>query len=188
LIAAPGCSTAVHVSPHPESYIANAPVDVSAGLLIEDSQAYQTYTMGGGCLLGMLNHWQIETGPALMLAAQSTLPRIFSQVTPMRTRQEFEEGTQRLLISPSIASFYVSSGLSADLVLHCRIVDRQGKLVHEGSYMAKGPGQAGSVFWGGFFAGQGALSKTSSDAFEFAFTSLATDIRKRVDFTPYLGP
>ncbi len=187
LVVAQGCTTSVHVAPHPELYISETPINVNVGLLVEEAQEFEYYTLGGTCLLGMLNSWRIETGPAFRLAAENAFKKIFAHVEIVRKPQQFQEGTLVLLVRPRISSFYVGQSLSATLVLSCSIVDRTGKVLYESSYPGTGPGRTGLVFVGGFFAGASALSSSSATAFDTAFTSMALDVKRTVDFSPYLG-
>jgi hypothetical protein len=134
----------------------------------------------------MAHTWKFETGGAMGMAAKRTFERVFTEVQTLQTADQFTDAPLVLLITPSIRKFHVSQGLTASLQLHCTLVDKMGQTVYENTVPAKGGSQAMTGCLLGVWGGQSALAKTSEEAFNTAFSTLADDIVKKVDFSPYI--
>jgi hypothetical protein len=74
---------------------------------------------------------------------------------------------------------HVSQGLQIDLYLHCRIQDRQDKIVYENGFTgtSKGAQAMGKACLGGVMLGESALRDSFSSALNDAFQQLIKDIR-----------
>jgi len=160
------------------------PLDV--GLYVDTAQAQQIYSRSGLCLIGMAHTWQVNTGGALNLGAERTFQRIFANVERLKSTEEFANKPLTLLITPQLKNFNISQSLAADLILYCKLVDKTGQTIYENTIPAQGSGQGAMGCLLGVFAGKKALSDTSADAFNTAFAMLASDIVRKVDFSPYL--
>ncbi len=179
-----GCVFQVHLRPYPAPYITAEKIDLSVGLFIDESKLIPYHSQSGLCLIG--HTWQIQTGIALRTASEQTFRRLFTNVEILSQLSEFKNKPLTLLITPKIERFYVSQGLQAELFLYCKLVDQMGKVVYENTIPSKGSSQWGMAFFFGVWAGEEALSKTSTEAFNKAFAFLADDIVKKVDFSIYL--
>ncbi|UCG51767.1 MAG: hypothetical protein JSW58_16600 [Candidatus Latescibacterota bacterium] len=120
------------------------------------------------------------------MGAETTFTRMFQHVDMLGSMDEFESRPLTLLITPQIREFAVSQGLAATLYLDCKLVDKAGDVVYENTIPTNGEGQAATGCLLGVWGGKMALSKTATDAFNKAFGALASDIRQKVDFTPYM--
>jgi hypothetical protein len=162
-------------------------IDVDVGLYIDQYQMRQIHSRSGFCLLGIFHTWNIETGLALAAGAETTFKSLFTNVEMIEDVNDFANRPLTILITPRIESFNVSGDLSAELLLHCKLVDDHGVVVYENTIPSVGESQASTGFIFGFWGGKMALSKTSVEAFNMAFSMLASDIIEKVDFTPYLS-
>lgn len=179
------CSFSVHLDPNPFPDIKQK-IDIDVGLFINESQIQKIHSQSGLCLIGMAHTWNIETGWALRVGAERTFKRIFTNVEILKNLGEFRDKSLTLLITPKIENFNISQDLSAELFLHCKIVDKKGDVLYERTIPAKGASQSFTGFLFGVFGGQEALSTTSNEAFNIAFSLLAQDIITKIDFEPYI--
>jgi hypothetical protein len=185
------CASTVYLNPNPALYIAAPRSDLSVGVLVNDFETRQVYSGGWNLFVSSS---PIATGLALKMAAENTFARLFSKVEMLSNSDEFKSRQLTLLVTPRISRFVVLSDVTAELFLYCKIEDQNGKVLYEKTIPARGTSQAGLAYVGGGFGGglgsavvgQSALGTTSTEAFNSAFSMLANDIVKNVDFSPYV--
>ncbi len=181
-----GCTFTVPINPNPAAYYSVDKIDLDVGLLIDDSQIRQVHSQSGFCLLGVAHTWNFQTGMALRIAAEQIFKKMFTKVELLSSASEFQNKPLTLLITPKITRFNVSQDITAELLLYCKLIDQNGKVVYERTIPAKGSSQALTAYFGGVFVGKQTLSQTSTEAFNRAFEFLAKDIKEKVDFSVYL--
>jgi hypothetical protein len=184
-VALAGCTTAVHFDATPMVDVRNK-IDLDVGVFVDKSQMNQVYSESGLYLLGLLNTWNVQTGAGSAATAWKTFSLMFRSVEMLKVAGDFESRSLTLLITPTIEHFAISQDLTADLLLKCVIVDRFGETVYKNTVAASGGSQMMTACCLGALGGQSVLGKTSGDAFSDAYTQLANDIMKRVDFSRYL--
>lgn len=186
LLAFAGCTFEVRPQPYPLIQNENK-INLALGLLIDDSQVRQVHSQSGLAAVGAVHTWRIETGTALMTGAENTFRALFTKVDVVKSQTEFKDKALTLVVAPQISSFTIDQSLAAQLYLHCKLADRDGKVLYENTIPASGSGHSGAGCLMGVWGGESSLRENTNEAFNQAFALLAADIMKKVDFRPYLG-
>lgn len=182
-----GCSYTVYLNPEPFPNLRDR-IDLSIGIFIDDRQVRQTYSYQSG----LLNTWNIGIGTALIVGAEKTFRRVFTHVEILKASSDFAEKPLTLLITLQNEVFKITGDLAAILHLHCKLIDKTGKVVYENTVYSQGGSKMetaclfslGGMF-GSMYGKKILLKETSNEAFNKAFAILANDIINKVDFSIY---
>lgn len=181
-----GCTFVIRPAPNP--VISGKKIPLKVALLIDEDQMRQFHFASGLAVVGMAHGWVVETGTALRQGAENAFCKMFSSVRALRTQSEFSDSTDlTLLVTPKVDRFAISQALAADMELSCILVNRADSVIYSGSVPARGKARMAEGCLLGVAGGKTAISSTSTEAFNRAFALLAEDIRKKVDFAPYLN-
>lgn len=178
------CQFHVNLNPNPLLY-REEKINLNVGLYIKESQIHQVHSQSGLCMIGFVHTWNIATGEAMAVAAERTFKNMFAQLEFVKNPDEFSQRPLNLCITPHLLDFHVSQGLKANLRLQCIMIDQEGNVIYESIIPASGSSQMlmGCLF--GVFLGQWVVGKTSTEAFNQAFSFLAADMLDKVDFSMY---
>jgi hypothetical protein len=135
----------------------------------------------------MVHTWRIETGIALRIGAENTFSSLFTKVQVVGSQTEFRNKALILVVTPQISSFTIQQDLTAQLYLHCRLADRNGTVLYKNTIPASGSGNNAAGCLLGLLGGETSLRMNTEEAFNQAFAYLASDMMKKVDFSPYLN-